>query len=254
MDFVGLVTLLMLFAVYVLYRDSCERPVTGWAMSDNAYKTPLGWSLNNFVDAKTGSALNSLTKSLPCHVTKIVSSGIVEIAFDMDTKYTLPAGITMPVATAEYVRLPVQVGDKGWAIGADAYLGGVTGLGGGVADFTRRGNLTALVFHPLGNTKWSEVDNDSLILYGPNGVVIEDTGKNTVITLTGGSRPEGVPACAQPLCRQEGTDQANTQVGWTGTLPTFLEQFVNKQMAMAKSALKIDINAAGDITITPQSG
>jgi hypothetical protein len=160
-----------------------ERQYTGWAMSDNAIKTPIGWSLNQFVDSKTSTALSLLTKQLPCHVVKIVSSEIVTVAFDVKTDYTLPQ-MTVPVATSEYVRLPIQVGDKGFCKGADAYLGGVSGLGGGTADLTRRGNLSALCFQPLGNTNWTTVDNDALTLYGPNGVVIEDTKKGTTITLS----------------------------------------------------------------------
>lgn len=168
---------------YVYTAKASSRITTGWFMADNALKTPLSWSLNQFVDGKTSSAMSMLTKQLPCHVVKVVSSQIVTVAFDVNTGYTLPQ-VTMPVATSEYVRHPIQVGDKGYAKGADVYLGGVSGLGGGTADMTRRGNLTSLCFQPLGNTNWTKVDNNALTMYGPNGVVIEDTKKGTTITLS----------------------------------------------------------------------
>ena len=76
----------------------------------------------------------------------------------------------MPVEGSEYIRLPIQVGDKGWVKAADAYLGGVSGLGGGVASLVRQGNLAALVFAPIGNTNFATVSNaNAVTIYGVNG-------------------------------------------------------------------------------------
>ncbi len=177
------VVLVAYISAWVIGCNYPRKASTGWFMADNALKTPLSWSLNQFVDGKTSTALSLFTKQLPCHVVKVVSSQIVTVAFDVKTDYTLPQ-VTMPVATSEYVRLPIQVGDKGYAKGSDAYLGGVTGLGGGTADMTRRGNLTSLCFQPLGNTSWTKVDDNALTMYGPNGVVIEDSKKGTTVTLS----------------------------------------------------------------------
>ena len=78
--------------------------------------------------------------------------------------------MTVPVEGSEYIRLPIQVGDKGWVKAADAYLGGVSGLGGGVASLVRQGNLAALVFAPIGNTNFATVSNaNAVTIYGVNG-------------------------------------------------------------------------------------
>ena len=98
--------------------------------------------------------------------------------------YTLP-NVTVPLFGPEYVRYPIQPGCKGVVFPADAYLGGVSGLGGGVADLALRGNLSTLVFFPIGNTSWSASDDaNALVLYGPDGVIIRDMNKKTVFTLT----------------------------------------------------------------------
>ena len=150
-------------------------------------KTPVQYSLPVFARERSEDVTLATTQSWPCHVTKIVSSGIVQVAFDVQQQpFTMPANVEMPVATPEWVRLPLQVGDKGMAAKADAYLGGVSGLGGGTADLSRRANLTNLVFHPVGNTSWFTVDMNALTLYGVNGVVLMDQGKKTVFTLTPG--------------------------------------------------------------------
>lgn len=152
-------------------------------MSQNAQKTPLGWSLNQFASGKAADAIQLLGKALPCHVVKVNSSGVVTVQFDVKSIYTLPQ-VEMPVATPEYVRQPTQVGDKGVAFAADAYLGGNSGIGGGTATLVQQANLSTLVFHPFGNAAWFTVDLNALTLYGPNGVVLEDSNKKTVLTLT----------------------------------------------------------------------
>ena len=97
--------------------------------------------------------------------------------------FTLP-NLIVAKWGAEYIRYPTQVGDMGFVVSADARLGGVTGLGAGVASLAQPGNLAALVFNPLGNTAWSSVDPDAVVIYGPNGVVIRDSGSASEITLT----------------------------------------------------------------------
>lgn len=67
---------------------------------------------------------------------------------------------------------------------ADAYLGGVSGQGGGIADLTPPDNLSALVFIPISNTEWEPVDGQVVTIYGPEGVTIRDAGSNTTFLLT----------------------------------------------------------------------
>lgn len=150
-------------------------------MADNAQKTPYGLSQNRFARAKALEAIQQTSRSLPCVVTA-VRGAIVTVSFQV-TGVTLP-NVTIPTIGSEYVRLPIQPGCKGWVLAADAYLGGVSGLGGGIADLTQRANLTALVFSPIGNSGWSSVDGNAVTIYGPNGAVIRDSGSNSVVTIT----------------------------------------------------------------------
>lgn len=153
---------------------------------DNAQKTPLARSLNRFAEGKITDALQLTGKALPCRVTA-VSGSIVTVKFEIQTPYelTLPQ-VTCPMFGPEYIRYPTQVGDLGVVISADAYLGGVSGLGseGSVADLTQRANLSALIFLPIANKNWSETDNaQAVVIYGPDGAIIRTVDKNTTLTI-----------------------------------------------------------------------
>ena len=150
-------------------------------MSD-AQKTPLAQALPAFTQAKILDAQQLLGKGLPASVVS-VNGAIVTVKFEISSDYTLPQ-VTVPLFGPEYIRYPIKAGDKGAVIPFDARLGGVSGLGGGVADLSLPANLTSLVFLPTGNTAWSEVDPTSVTAYGPGGVVLRDTGSGAVITLT----------------------------------------------------------------------
>ena len=114
---------------------------------------------------------------------------IVTVAFDVLDMPNLPQ-ITIPMAGAEYVRYPVQIGDKGFTTAADVYMGGVSGIGTAQsANNGNTGNLSSvLVFVPASSTKWSKAENhNAVIVYGPDGVIIRDTKKSATITLKPGS-------------------------------------------------------------------
>lgn len=150
-------------------------------------KSPLAQSLGNFASQKISDAMQLVGKSLPCSVVSIQGS-IVTVKFELtNIPFTLPQ-VTIPVFGPEYIRYPIQVGDKGFCVAADASLRGITDLGVGTADLTPPANLTALVFYPIANKNWSAVDGNALVMYGPNGCVIRDSGSGCVITLT----PTGV--------------------------------------------------------------
>ena len=164
----------------------------------NALKTPLARSLEQFANRKVRSALELLGHSLPCTVAAVTSSGIVKVNFELtNVPFTLPQ-ITVPVMAFEYVRYPIQTGCKGMVISADAYLGGMSGLGGGTADLTFRPNLSNLVFVPLGNSAWSAADDpNAVVIYGPDGVILRDSKSKVVLTLSPTActltLPSGVP-------------------------------------------------------------
>lgn len=150
-------------------------------MSDHL-KTPLAPALGAFASKAINDAFQLTGKALPCSVVKVDGS-IVTVKFEVNSPFTLP-NVTMPLFGPIYVRYPIQEGDKGVAIPADTYLGGMSGLGGGVADLTLRANLSTLLFLPISNTAWSEVDPNSVNVNGPNGVVLRDTTTACTFVLT----------------------------------------------------------------------
>jgi hypothetical protein len=148
----------------------------------NSQKTPHLQSLNRIAYKGGANSTAVLGKTLPCSVTKVQGS-VVTVKFEINAApFTLPPA-TMPVFGPEYIRYPIQVGCKGMAIAANAYLGGMSGLGVGVATLAEPPNLSALVFLPFGNVDFSAVDGNALVLYGPDGVVIRDIDSNCVLTL-----------------------------------------------------------------------
>lgn len=155
-------------------------------MADNSFKTPFGRTINQLAETKALQAIQQLGKALPCSVVA-VSGSIVTVKFEMNGPYTLP-NVTMPMFGPEYVRYPIQVGDKGVTLPADAYLGGMSGLGGGVAGVTLPTNLSALVWLPISNQAWFAVDPNAVTIYGPNGVVLQDTDATSTLILT----PSGI--------------------------------------------------------------
>ena len=161
----------------------------------NQQKTPLARSLEQFANRKVHSALDLLGQSLPCTVAAVIGSGIVKVNFELkNVPFTLPQ-ITVPILGFEYVRMPIQTGCKGMVISADAYLGGMSGLGGGTADLTFRPNLANLVFVPLGNSGWSAADDpNAVVIYGPNGVILRDSDSKVVLTLSPTANTLNLPA------------------------------------------------------------
>lgn len=140
----------------------------------NEQKLPLTRTLPVFIDKRIRNWVARNGKGMPGYV-KAVSGAIVTINFDV--KDTLLPLVKMPLAGPEYIRFPIQVGDKGVAIPVDSYTGGVSGLGLPVPanDDIPQGNLTTLVWFPIGNKNWSSVDPNAVTIYGPNGVVVRDT-------------------------------------------------------------------------------
>lgn len=139
---------------------------------DTVFKIPLNKSISDFTNQRSNDFQQQMTKGIPCHVTKI-EKDMVTVAFDAkNNTWTVPS-VKMPQAFSPYGRDPTKVGDKGYAAPADYNLGGNSGLGGGIADFSPRGNLTPLVFHPISHTNTEKRDYDQYTLTGgTNGVRI----------------------------------------------------------------------------------
>ncbi|WP_261505711.1 hypothetical protein [Burkholderia multivorans] len=155
-------------------------------MADNYSKLPLQRSLNRLAIQRAAQAIEDTGNALPCRVTK-VTGAIVTVEFEVQGTWTLPP-VTIPKAESPWIRNPTQVGDKGVTMPADAYLGGVSGLGGGTANFKRRGNLSTLVFVPVSNTNSAPDDPNAAQVCGPNGAIVRTTAGPTsscVVNQTG---------------------------------------------------------------------
>lgn len=155
-------------------------------MSDDHSKLWFQRNLNQTAINAATKAIDSMGQALPCRVTA-VNGAIVTVEFQANTApWTLPP-ITIPKAESPWVRMPTQVGDKGVTMPSDAYLGGISGLGGGTADLRKRGNLSALVFVPVSNASSGPDDPNAAQLCGPNGAIIRTTTGTTSSIVTNDS-------------------------------------------------------------------
>ena len=146
-------------------------------------KLPLAQSLNKFAQSKISDAMQVIGKNLPASVAS-VSGSVVTVNFEVQSGFVLPQ-VTIPVASSEYVRLPLQVGCKGVVMAMDARIGNMSGLGvNSPSDLTEPGNLSALIFVPIGNTDFFNVPGNQTVIYGPNGVILANSNMTCEINLT----------------------------------------------------------------------
>lgn len=143
-------------------------------MSENYAKLWIQKSTNQLAINRAKQAIQGTGRALPCHVVS-VSGAIVTVAFDVHSPTITLPNVSIPKAESPWIRMPTQVGDKGVTMPADAYLGGVSGLGGGTATLTRPGNLSALVFVPISNSGSAPIDQNAAQVQGPNGAIIKTT-------------------------------------------------------------------------------
>lgn len=153
-------------------------------MGDNVQKTPLATGLTKFTRKQIEDALQATGQKLPVTVLA-VDGPFVQVNFDVQqAPITFPTP-WVPQAISRYARPPTQAGDKGFVTAADAYLFGVTGQAAGNALYAETpGNLGALIFVPLSNTLWPDVDPNAYNITAPNGAVIKDDSGHSIITLT----------------------------------------------------------------------
>ena len=157
-------------------------------MAEESSKLWLQDTLNRVAIRRVSDVLQSLGKNLPCRVVA-VSGAIVTVAFEVNAApWALPQ-IAIPKAESNWIRMPTQVGDLGWTVSADAYLGGVSGLGGGVADLSPPSALGALVFVPISNSASAPINANAAQIQGPDGVIAQTTTgtASSVVTNTSGT-------------------------------------------------------------------
>ena len=146
--------------------------------SDNYATIPLQSSLDQLAIARAGEAIQKSGLALPCQVTAVDGS-IVTVSFEVSSQWTLPP-VTIPKAESQWLRSPTQVGDFGVVQPASAALGGISGLGAGVANVPQeQGNLSNLVFVPVAALTFptvpSNVGPNRPWLNGPAGAAVGDT-------------------------------------------------------------------------------
>jgi len=153
-------------------------------MSNNAQKTPLGRSLNDFAQRKVAEAIWQTGRALPCSAVS-ADGALITVKFEVQSGFTLPQ-ITVPLFGPRYIRYPIQAGDAGVVMAADAQLGAVSGQTTGAANLAAPANLGALFFVPLGNKNWPSVDANALVLVAPNGVSMGDDANTATFVLQPG--------------------------------------------------------------------
>lgn len=148
----------------------------------NVTKTPFSLTMNTFAQRKIDDQAQRTGQALPCTVVAVNWPSVV-VTFEIiqDSGYTIPQ-VEMPVAMSTYVKIPIQIGDAGLAIPADARLGGISGLGVGQAPLTLPSNLGALVFLPISNAHWSTPNPSSLVLSSPNNQPLYLDALNVICT------------------------------------------------------------------------
>lgn len=154
---------------------------------DNFHKLWLQDTLNRHTVNRVTQIIENTGRALPCSVVAI-NGAIVTVKFEIQSDFTLPQ-VTIPKNESPWVRSCTQVGDKGYCAPADYYMGGISGLGGGIADMTKRGNLSTLVFTPVSNSGSPPDDPNSVQLTGVAGFIIRTVNKacsiiGTLTTLT----------------------------------------------------------------------
>jgi hypothetical protein len=150
----------------------------------NIIRRPFVTAIDTAQRAAAQTAVQQAPQSWPCVVTA-VSGSIVTVSFQVATPWTLQT-MTMPLAECEYIRPPIQIGCKGFAVAASTTLGNMSGLGSStMPDLSRAPNLSSLVFQPIANVAWTAPqDPNALELYGPTGVRIHTTDGTAFINVT----------------------------------------------------------------------
>lgn len=145
-------------------------------------KLNYGKSQNRFAEQKVRDQLQMQGRALPAVV--VAQSGrMITVRVSLNSDFTIPE-LTIPIFGPEYIRYPMQPGDKGVVLPMGTYIGEMSGQGGGTADLSMPVNLAALVYLPISNTEWADVDPDVVTMYGPEGVTIRDAESNSTFILS----------------------------------------------------------------------
>lgn len=135
--------------------------------------------LQDFTHTRAANQQQNMAKTIQGHISKILENDFLEFTIDATGPFTLPT-LQIPQAFSKYHREPTQVGDKGYYVSNDYYLGGESGNDGGTASMYPRGNLTTGTFHPISTKSFEKRDpNMFLVTGGPSGHTIQSQNHNT---------------------------------------------------------------------------
>jgi hypothetical protein len=154
-------------------------------MSD-ALITPLSLTLPHTMDGRTQDKHQVTPQEIPVTVASVIGE-FVKVKAEMHGSFTIPQ-FEVAGNWGEFIRPPIVVGSKGHASAADYYLGGMTGLGGGTADYRDRGNLTTHVFRAVSQKNFptnTHRNTQASLISGPQGAVINDAQQKTTIVVNG---------------------------------------------------------------------
>lgn len=142
-------------------------------------------NLNRMAISRALEQIQSTGRALPCKV-QSVSGQIVTVTFDVQSDvWTLPP-VTIPIATAVYDWIPVQVGDPGITMPCDVAIGPISGLGGNQAVLGQStGNLSSLMFVPVSNAALTPPGGDpnKRVVQGIKGFLVQSI--SAVVSMLG---------------------------------------------------------------------
>ena len=152
-------------------------------------KTPFVTSANRLAVKRAFDAIQALGKALPCTIVGTAGQ-IVTVKIEANAPPFTLSEVTVPIATTINDWIPVKAGDAGVLVPAAAYLGGISGIGGGTANLAAiPANLEALVFLPVSNAAWAAPGGDPAVrvVQGPDGVLLQDYAETATIKITSGA-------------------------------------------------------------------
>lgn len=150
----------------------------------NSQKLPPIESLTQLINSLINDRLSIEGKQLPCYVVD-VDNQFVTVHFDMLPDNIVYPEIKIPILSWEYIRIPIQKGDKGVTLAADVSLRNVSKQGG-VANRSILPSLTPLFFVPISNIVWSKEDDKKVVIVGPEGAIIKTKDGKNIITVDQG--------------------------------------------------------------------
>ena len=173
-------------------------------------------------------AIQATGRSLPCTVTAI-DGALVTVQFDVIAPYTLYP-LTLPKAESQWLRAPVQVGDKGLTVSADTNVATASGVGSGTPDVSvNYGNLgPTLVWVPIANVDFPTTpDPNKAWLNGPNGAVLSDTAQTVGVTCDHTLQLVTVYAGGNTIVISADPAIVSTVIGALGNLQTVVDGTTN---------------------------